>query len=333
MSYYDDKLHTLREMFGDATAHFAGDEFVAGGKRYPVIDDVILTLDPDNWPAALTRRRDLQGRGHHSSRVDFAEDIQHTFGEEWKTFSEILPEHEATFRAYFSQIDLASLQCARLCDLGCGMGRWSAFVAPYCRELVLVDFSEAIFVARKNLADCPNAIFVMADIRRLPFAHDFADMIFTLGVLHHLPTPVLEEVVRLKPYARRLLVYLYYALDNKPLHFRMALAAVTPVRLALARIRNSFARSAITTMIALLVYKPLVGLGHLLRPIGGDRFVPLHEGYRGRSLKAVKQDAYDRFFTRIEQRVTRREIEALRSQFSAVEVSPDFPFWHFTCDR
>ena len=173
----------------------------------------------------------------------------------------------------------------------------------------------------------------MADIRQLPFGHDCADLIFSLGVLHHLPTPALEEVVRLRPYAKRLLVYLYYALDNRPVHFRAALAAITPVRLALAGIRNSTARSILSTLIALLVYKPLVGLGHLLQPVGGARFVPLYEGYRGRSLAAVKQDAYDRFFTRIEQRVTKREIEELRRHFSSVDVSPDFPYWHFVCER
>jgi SAM-dependent methyltransferase len=268
-----------------------------------------------------------------SGAADFAEDIQFTFGEEWKTFSEMQPEHEHVFRQYFDLVDLEGLADARVCDLGCGMGRWSWFVGQYCREIVLADFSEAIFVARRNLRDRTNAIFVMADIRQLPFAPDFADFLFCLGVLHHLPTPALREVAALRQYARRLLIYLYYALDNRPVHYRLLLSAVTPLRLALSRVRGARARAVVTTLLALGVYRPLVGLGILLRPLGLAGHVPLYDGYHGKSLEVIRQDVYDRFFTRIEQRVTRREIEALRNVFSDVRISPNFPYWHFLCSR
>jgi SAM-dependent methyltransferase len=330
--YYADKVASLGRIFGARDVRVEPGRVVLDGRAYPVLDDVIVTLPPDRWPQAV-RERLAPGEAGRDFAPDFAEDIQFTFGEEWKTFSSVEPDHEATFRQYFDLVDLPGLRDSRVCDLGCGMGRWSWFVSQYCREIVLADFSEAIFVARRNLRERSNAIFVMADIRRLPFAHDFADFLFCLGVLHHLPTPALDEVAALRPYARRLLIYLYYALDNRPLHYRLLLSLVTPVRLALSRVRSGGARDVVTLLLALGVYRPLVGLGRLLRPVGLAEHVPLYEGYHGKTLKVIRQDVYDRFFTRIEQRVSRRQIEGLRGVFSSVRVSPEFPYWHFLCER
>jgi len=57
--------------------------------------------------------------------------------------------------------------------------------------------------------------------------------------------------------------------------------------------------------------------------------VPLYETYRAKSLRRLSQDVYDRFFTRIEQRVTKADIEKLTDTFAKVIVSPDPPYWHF----
>lgn len=330
--YYADKLESLKQLFGAQEVRLLDDAVQIDARRFPLVDDVIVTGLESEWPPHVTSRLGARGGGD-SGRADFAEDIQFTFGEEWKTFSAVLPDHEKLFEAYFDQVDLETLRDSRVCDLGCGMGRWSYFVATHCREIVLVDFSDAIFVARRNLAGCGNAIFVQADIRRLPFAPDCADFLFSLGVLHHLPTPALQEVVALRPYAPLLLVYLYYALDGRPWHFRAALRAATAIRSVLARVRSTAVRAGLTWMIALLIYRPMVGLGHLLSLIGLGKYVPLYEGYRGRSLSDIRLDAYDRFFTRIEQRVTRDQILTLRASFSRVDVAPTFPYWHFTCER
>jgi SAM-dependent methyltransferase len=330
--YYADKTQSLREIFGAAALQVEADRIVVDGRTLPVVDDVIVCLDASQWLPRLGAQ--LGGkRSVESGPADFAEDIQYTFGAEWRTFSSIVPDHETAFEQYFDLIDLSQLGRARVCDLGCGMGRWSYFVSRWCREIVLVDFSEAIFVARRNLRERANAIFIMADIRRLPFAPDFADLLFCLGVLHHLPTPVLDEVVALRRYARRLLIYVYYALDNRPPHFRALLALVTGIRTRLAHLRNERLRHGLAILIALFVYRPLVGFGHSMRPFGLQHRIPLYESYRGKSLHAVTQDAYDRFFTRIEQRVSRKDIRTLEAAFSRVSISDRLPYWHFVCER
>ena len=43
--------------------------------------------------------------------------------------------------------------------------------------------------------------------------------------------------------------------------------------------------------------------------------------------------AYDRFFTSVEQRVSRSQIMKLTDTYSEVLVSPGPSYWHFVCKR
>lgn len=311
--YYTDKIATLKDLFGAQNVEAGTDSITVDGRRYPVVDDVIVLVDEVDSSAAR--------------------DIQYTFGAEWTRFPSLLDEHQGEFAQYFDLVDLTQLLESRVCDLGCGIGRWSYFLRPHCRELILVDFSDAIFVARRNLAAANNVLFFKGDLTCLPFRRDFADFIFSLGVLHHLPTPALDQVRRLSAFAPRLLIYLYYALDQRPAYFRVLLGAVTRVRVACSRWRSPAARDAFTWAVALGVYWPLSAVGRLLSLMRLGRNVPLADTYAGKSIQRIRQDVYDRFFTSIEQRFRRDEIMTLRSTFSRVVISDGLPYWHFLCER
>jgi SAM-dependent methyltransferase len=315
--YYQDKLDTLRDLFGTPDVSLTPAGLRVGSLTYPIVKDVIILSDPH----------------HRTDPATFAEDIQFTFGEEWKTYNTVLPEHRQEFTEYFDQVDLNSLQQSRVCDLGCGMGRWSYFVKDHCKEIILVDFSDAIFMARKNLAQSSNALFFMCDLKRLPFRENFSDFLFCLGVLHHLPTPCLEEVRRLKSAAPKLLIFLYYALDNRPWYFQALLKGVTGLRLAVSKVRGQTFRKGFSWAGTWFLYLPLILIGRVLQIVGLGRFVPLYEYYHDKSLRRIEQDVYDRFFTRIEQRVSRQEILGLQDTFRKVTVSEHFPYWHFICER
>lgn len=325
MSRYEGKEQSLRAIFGATSVSVHDDRIVVDGRPFAVVDDVIITLPPDRLPPSLGGTR-----AEHAG--DFAEDVQYSFGAEWSDHGDVLPEHAQEFRDYFDLVDVDALARHRVADLGCGSGRWATFVAPHCAELVAVDFSEAIFVTRRNLAAHDNVIFVMGDVTALPFAPDAFDFAYCLGVLHHLPIDALDACRRLAPFSPELLVYLYYALDNRPAYYRALLSIVTPVRRALSNLRDRRIRNVLALVIAATVYLPLSWLGTLLGEHGRNR-VPLADTYAGKSLRRLQQDAYDRFFTGIEQRFTRTQILGLRDTYAEVAVSDGLPYWHFLCRR
>jgi SAM-dependent methyltransferase len=331
--YYSNKLNILRDIFGAENIKVEKECLAVNDKIYPIIDDVIILLEPAQYPESLSKKIKVDKSIIPSSDREFAEDIQFTFGEEWREFSEIMPEHEKEFTQYFDLINLSDLKNKRICDLGCGIGRWGVFLKDQCKELILVDFSEAIFVARHNLNDADNVLYFMGDLRRLPFRDDFVSFLFSLGVLHHLPDSAIEEVRYLKKYASQILIYLYYALDNRPLYFRVLSMFATMLRLRTAPVRNSRFRNLFSWAGVLFIYCPFVILGSILRPLGMSHLIPLYESYHDKSLKRIRQDVYDRFFTRIEQRFTREEIMTLKDTFSNVIVSNQLPYWHFLLKR
>lgn len=289
-----------------------------GSRMYEIVDGVIIL---DKQPVAeLT----ISGT---------KEDVRRSFSEEWQNFAQFLPEHESEFNSYFDIVEEISLATATIIDLGCGSGRWSAKLAPSCGAIVLVDFSDAIFVARQNLASFHNVLFFRGDITNLPFQGDCADYIFSLGVLHHLEQPCLDiarDLMRLAPEG---LFYLYYAVDNRPWYFTNLLQVATWIRSACSKITSRNSRRIATLAGALLIYKPLIWLGGLLRTLGLPIEIPLYSGYRGKSLARIQQDVYDRLFTSIEQRVSREQILKELTPDFEVLISPSEPYWHFTVRR
>jgi SAM-dependent methyltransferase len=321
------------DIFGTENMKVEKECLTVKDKIYPIIDDVIILLEPAQYPESLSKRIKVDMSNIPTSDQKIAEDIQFTFGEEWQEFSEIMPEHEKEFTQYFDLIRLPDLKNKRICDLGCGIGRWGHFLKDQCKELILVDFSEAVFVARNNLKDDGNILYFMGDLRRLPFREDFVDFLFCIGVLHHLPCSALEEVRSLKKYTSQMLIYLYYALDNRPFYFRILFMFATRLRLQTASVKNFHFRNFFSWAGVLLIYYPFIILGSILRPLGRSHLIPLYESYRGKTLERIRQDVYDRFFTRIEQRFTREEIMTLKDTFSNVIVSNQLPYWHFLVKR
>jgi SAM-dependent methyltransferase len=332
-AFYADKIDMLRDIFGAKTIEIGADRLTLDGTSFPIIDDVIIALDPGRYPDNVRQKLNRSESGNAPAVGAFSKDIQRSFGAEWLQFEEIMPEHEGEFRQYFDGVDLQELSGARVCDLGCGMGRWSYFLKDSVRELVLVDFSEAIFVARQNLRSADNAVFVMADVTQLPFRSDFADFAFCLGVLHHLPLNALQQVRQLSRFAPRLLIYLYSALDSRPRFHRVLLGGVDAVRKTVSKVENPGFRTVFTWAATFGLYLPMIGLGALIRPLGLANKVPLYEFYHGKSLNRIRQDVYDRFFTSIEQRFSRQEILEMTDTFSTISVSDQLPLWHFLCER
>jgi SAM-dependent methyltransferase len=154
-----------------------------------------------------------------------------------------------------------------------------------------------------------NCIFHCASVDAIPLADGSADFGYSLGVLHHVPDTeqgIKECARKLKPGAP-LLIYLYYAFDNRPAWFRIIWRISDLARRLISALPFAI-RSPLCDLIAALVYWPLARASKLLERLGADvGHFPL-SAYRGRSFYSMRTDALDRFGTLLEKRFTRREI-------------------------
>ena len=331
--YYKNKIKTLSAIFGTSDIQLEEACINVAGRIYPIVDDVIVVLESHQIPQHVLEKIKSVTRDEEIA-PSIAKDIQYTFGEEWKTYNDILPEHYDEFKCYFDIIELQTLESKLICDLGCGIGRWSYFLKEIAQEIVLVDFSESIFEARKNLLGSDNMIFVMGDILDLPFQDDSFDFIFSLGVLHHIPLPAVESVRKLSRLSPEFLIYLYYALDNRGTLFRFIFNLVNLTRNLTSRITSTIARSILTEVLMWTLYIPPIIVGKTLSLLGIDTSrTPIYPFYGHMNLQRIRQDVYDRFFTRIEQRVSKTEIYELSDTFSEIIISDHLPYWHFLCRK
>ncbi len=319
MSYYLKFKETLLDIFEAKNIEIYEKEIIIDNKSFQIINDVIII-----HPQLITKSKD--------SSFIFSSKVQNSFSQEWETYSEIIEdEHRKEFDMYFDIVPTDMIIGKRVADLGCGIGRWSYFIKDKAKEIILVDFSSAIFVAQKNLKNSQNCLFFMADITKLPFRENFADFAFSIGVLHHIPQDTLEEVKKIARFSKNTLIFLYYNLDNRPPLWRIILKIVTFFRIILSKIQNNKFRIIITKFLTFTVYLPLIVLGKIFEKIlRKGSMIPLYDFYHNKTIKRIEQDVYDRFFTPIEKRFSKKEIkESLEKSFSQIIFSPNMPYWHF----
>lgn len=257
------------------------------------------------------------------------------FGAEWSKFNFVgheAAELDAMFAQYFSVFPWKELPAGAVgFDAGCGSGRWAARVAPRVGTLHCVDASEdALAVARRNLGGSTRSHFHCAPVEAMPFADGSMDFGYSLGVLHHIPDTAsgLASCVRkLKPGAPFLL-YLYYALDNRSPLYRAIWRASDVARRGIATLPLK-GRLAVSDFLAATVYWPLARGARALESLGMDSsHVPLHY-YRNKSFYVMRNDALDRFGTRLEHRFTREQIHQmmLDSGLEKIEFRDGPPYW------
>ncbi len=112
------------------------------------------------------------------------------FGYEWNVYSAIAPEYEEQFRRWLPFYSPADWAQKCFIDAGCGMGRNShwplCYGAAKCYAIDVDDRSLA--AARRNLAGFVSAEVLKCSIYDLPW-HEVADIVFSIGVIHHLEFP------------------------------------------------------------------------------------------------------------------------------------------------
>jgi uncharacterized protein YbaR (Trm112 family)/SAM-dependent methyltransferase len=198
---------------------------VCRGCRIPYpISEGIPRLLPNAFRRQRKFRRDFSSQ---LSQIDFRESsledtrkfealhrlTSRAFGYEWNTYR-VTPRAEDlvtyfwltgadpelydklsvndVFSFYPTEADLEKIDGSRLAgktvlDVGCGMGKYLSVVSDYARTVIGLDLSDALVRARSVVKDRPNVHLVQGNILAPPLKSEFADFVYSLGVLHHTP--------------------------------------------------------------------------------------------------------------------------------------------------
>jgi SAM-dependent methyltransferase len=203
-------------------------------------------------------------------------------------------------------------------------------VAPRVGKLYLFDPSaDALAVAKRNLDGAANCELHLAGADNIPLDDASCDFGYSLGVLHHIPDTEagLQACVdKLRPGAP-FLVYLYYNFDNRPAWFRMLWGISNGVRQVICRLPHAM-RYGISQVFAGVIYWPLARLALMAEKLGYDvKYFPLSQ-YRHNSFYVMRNDALDRFGTRLEKRFSKNEIQAMMQRCGLENITfSNTSFW------
>ena len=267
------------------------------------------------------------------SNID--ERVVREFGIEWRRFDQSVlsaDELKAVFDRYFAIFPWGVLPThAKGFDLGCGSGRWAALTTRRVGELHCIDPSEdALAVAKRNLSGVANCRFHLAGVDDIPLDDNSMDFGYSIGVLHHIPDTergIRSCVAKLKRGAP-LLLYLYYAFDNRPAWFVATWRVADLVRRIISKCPYPLKYVA-SQGLAIFVYFPLARLSRELEARGVSvQNIPL-SSYGKKSFYTMRTDALDRFGTRLEHRFTKQQIVQMMENagLTNIRFGDQSPYW------
>lgn len=140
-----------------------------------------------------------------------------SFGYEWLNYPDVINAFKKDWNRFFLPfIYPEDIKDRVVADIGCGMAKQGYFTAKYGAKYIGVDLSEAVEAAYENTKKF-NSLIVQADIYHLPLKGDLIDFFYSIGVLHHLPTPKegFLNIVDLMKKDSKLLIWVYSWYNNK----------------------------------------------------------------------------------------------------------------------
>jgi SAM-dependent methyltransferase len=109
------------------------------------------------------------------------------FGSQWQFLSTLQEKNRQELQSYISPLTEEIFQDKVVLDAGCGSGKFAYWVGRHkARQVVGIDLSHSVEVAYRHTRPLANVHIAQADIYHLPFRDSF-DVIYSIGVLHHLP--------------------------------------------------------------------------------------------------------------------------------------------------
>lgn len=153
------------------------------------------------------------------------------FGYEWHAYSGMRPEYKEQFRRWTPHLAPEDWKGLVFLDVGCGMGRNSYWPMTYgAAGGVAVDVDErSLRAARETLSSYPSVTVEERSAYDLGFKDRF-DIVFSIGVIHHLEFPqnALAAMVEAAKPGGKVLIWVYGYENN-----RWIINMLNPLRRAL----------------------------------------------------------------------------------------------------
>jgi ubiquinone/menaquinone biosynthesis C-methylase UbiE len=262
-------------------------------------------------------------------------EVVKSFGDEWLKFHDFSDEViEKAAGEYFDILnDTIINKNTYAIDIGCGTARWTKFLTQKIGFIEAVDPSDAIFAADRLLGKIENVRLTKASIETIPFNDETFDFAMSVGVLHHIPNTqkAMKDCVRKVKKGGYFYCYLYHNLETRGWWFKIIYWLSNLIRYSVCRL-PSVVKRFVCDVLAIVIYMPLILWVRFLMLIGFKgiaKKMPL-SSYSNKPFFIIRNDALDKFGTRLEQRFSKKQVIEMMSScgLEDIVISPASPFYH-----
>jgi len=231
------------------------------------------------------------------------------FGYEWHAYPDLRPEHEEQFRRWTAHLAPADWRGLTFLDVGCGMGRNSYWPMTYgAAGGLAIDIDDrSLAVARRTLAPFSAVRVEKRSAYEIGCKDEF-DVVFSIGVIHHLqhPARALAGMAEAAKPGGRVLIWVYGFENNW-----WIVTLFDPVRKAL------FSRLPIGLVHHLALY-PTAILWLLLRlGVGKIAYFRMLRRFRFRYLRSI---VFDQMLPKISHYWRREIVEGMMREQGLLNV-------------
>ncbi len=226
----------------------------------------------------------------------------------WSIYSKVAEEYKREFDDMIDQhLSPDEFKGKLALDAGCGMGRFAYFGALYgAAEIVGFDLSEAVVTAHHDtFRGKENAHFFQGDIYYLPLRKESFDIVYSIGVIHHLPDPAkgVAQITALVRPGGKIFIWVY---GHSSIKYPLNILRFFTLRLPFPAARALSFSPALFLYLLNGFYRLAVKIP-LMRPLA--EYIPFHQ-YADRSFAGIRWIAQDHLTVPIINYFKRSDLEA-----------------------